>query len=114
MLTHSLNTKIVIAGSAALALAGAGFYAAFCIHQQQEHHRVKRALAVKVEVCGQRIDSTPEAAVRWSACASEQFKAQPASGIDPEELKQWLDSEDRNRAPIINTDPTATLKGTRQ
>lgn len=114
MLTHSLNTKILLVGTAAMALASAGLYAAFCIHEQQEHHRVKRALAVKVEVCGQSMDSTPEAAARWSSCASEQFNDQPASGINPQELKQWLESEDRNRAPIISTDPTATLKGTRQ
>lgn len=53
-----MNIKIVIASVAAVALSTVGIYAAYCIHDQQEHHRLKRALAAMIEVCGQRRFST--------------------------------------------------------
>lgn len=76
MSTDSMNIKIVIASVFTVALAIVGIYAAYCIHEQQEHHRLKRVLAAKVEVCGQRLFSTSEAAASWPACAGEQSNAQ--------------------------------------
>jgi hypothetical protein len=109
MSTDSMNIKIVIASVAAVALAIVGMYAAYCIHEQQEHHRLKRALAAKVEVCGQRLVSTSEAAARWLVCAGEQSNAQPVSGITPDELKQWLDTEEAQGTQAISVTPTATF-----